>query len=346
MTYNTGNPVPSKDPRDLDDNAEAFDRFLQSDAPSEPDRLGVQRKTWHQMEADAAALVSPNVSALAAVVAAANMGVFFSGDGPVTMGTYTLTSFARSLGAATDAASFRSLIGAMSLSDTAGYAGSAAKLTTPRTIAATGDGSWSVSFDGSANATAALTLASTGVTAGTYGTVTVNAKGLVTAATAATPIANGGTAATTAVAAGTNLGTATVGTNTDQLARASMIQAEIANKRGWTSYTPIITPSSGAFSNATATGSYMVAFGICHFYATLTITTKGTGTFPSFTLPVAALAGSVNQSMPATERAINGKSGVAQLTSATVARCKDSANADLVTADGCIITIMGFYPVA
>lgn len=59
--------------------------------------------------------------------------------------------------------------------------GSAAKLTTPRTISASGDGSWSVSFDGSANVTSALTLAPTGVTAGTYSSVTVNAKGLVTA---------------------------------------------------------------------------------------------------------------------------------------------------------------------
>lgn len=61
--------------------------------------------------------------------------------------------------------------------------GSAAKLTTARTIAMTGDGSWSVSFDGSANATAALALAPTGVTAGTYDKVTVDTKGRVTAGT-------------------------------------------------------------------------------------------------------------------------------------------------------------------
>lgn len=42
--------------------------------------------------------------------------------------------------------------------------GSAAKITTARTIAATGDASWSVSFDGSANATAAITIASSAVT--------------------------------------------------------------------------------------------------------------------------------------------------------------------------------------
>jgi len=56
---------------------------------------------------------------------------------------------------------------------------SASKLLTPRTIAATGDATWSVSFDGSANVSGALTLASI-VTAGTYAKTTVNAKGLVT----------------------------------------------------------------------------------------------------------------------------------------------------------------------
>lgn len=61
--------------------------------------------------------------------------------------------------------------------------GSAAKLTTARTISATGDATWSVSFDGSANATASLTLVNSGVTAGTYKSVTVDAKGRVTAGT-------------------------------------------------------------------------------------------------------------------------------------------------------------------
>ncbi len=59
--------------------------------------------------------------------------------------------------------------------------GSAGSLTTARTISATGDATWSVSFNGAANATAALTLAATGVTAGTYDQVTVDAKGRVIA---------------------------------------------------------------------------------------------------------------------------------------------------------------------
>lgn len=47
----------------------------------------------------------------------------------------------------------------------------------------TGDGTWSVNFNGSANVTASLTLANTGVVAGTYTGVTVDAKGRVTAGT-------------------------------------------------------------------------------------------------------------------------------------------------------------------
>lgn len=60
----------------------------------------------------------------------------------------------------------------------------ARKLSSPRTLTANGDGSWSVSFDGSADATAPFTLSATGVNAGTYPKVTVDAKGRVTAGSA------------------------------------------------------------------------------------------------------------------------------------------------------------------
>jgi hypothetical protein len=64
----------------------------------------------------------------------------------------------------------------------------ALKLTTARAISAAGDATWTVNFDGSADVSAALTLADSGVTAGTYNNsatavrpFTVDAKGRVTA---------------------------------------------------------------------------------------------------------------------------------------------------------------------
>jgi hypothetical protein len=69
-----------------------------------------------------------------------------------------------------------------------GTANAANILSTARTIAASGDATWSVSFNGSANVSSALTLANTGVTATTYGTSTavptiaVDSKGRITSA--------------------------------------------------------------------------------------------------------------------------------------------------------------------
>jgi hypothetical protein len=60
-------------------------------------------------------------------------------------------------------------------------AASAAKLTTARNIAITGDATGTVSFDGSANVSITTTLSNSGVTAGNYNLVTVDDKGRVTA---------------------------------------------------------------------------------------------------------------------------------------------------------------------
>ncbi len=60
-----------------------------------------------------------------------------------------------------------------------GEAGSAVKLKTARTISVSGAATGEAQFDGSENAQIALTLADTGIKAGTYSKVTVTAKGLV-----------------------------------------------------------------------------------------------------------------------------------------------------------------------
>jgi len=52
-TFKTGNPVGSAAAKDLYDNAENLDTFVNDRTKrSAPDRLGVERKTWHGMEQD------------------------------------------------------------------------------------------------------------------------------------------------------------------------------------------------------------------------------------------------------------------------------------------------------
>lgn len=72
--------------------------------------------------------------------------------------------------------------------DVTGNASTATALQTARSISITGDATWTVTFDGTANVTSGLTLANSGVTAGTYGSassvaqVTFDAKGRATSA--------------------------------------------------------------------------------------------------------------------------------------------------------------------
>ena len=66
--------------------------------------------------------------------------------------------------------------------EAAGSVESAGKLTTARNIAVSGAATGSASFDGSKDIEIALTLATSGVKAGTYNNITVNDKGLVTGA--------------------------------------------------------------------------------------------------------------------------------------------------------------------
>lgn len=81
----------------------------------------------------------------------------------------------------------------LGISATAAAATTATKWTTARNLSLTGDATATLSsVDGTANVSATLTLAASGVTAGTYKSVTVDAKGRVTAGTNPTTIAGYG----------------------------------------------------------------------------------------------------------------------------------------------------------
>lgn len=141
--------------------------------------------------------------------------------------------------------------------------------------------------------------------------------------------------------------TAAVGTNTTQIATTAMVQAEIANKRTWTSYTPTVTANSGTYTTASATGSYMVEFGICHVRITVTITTKGTGSLCIVTLPQAALAGSANSPLFAKGSAVNFVTGAAVISvGLNSLLLTDYLGADIITGNGVVVNIAGSYPVA
>ena len=171
-----------------------------------------------QLKRGSTASVSAYTPAMAELVLDTTLNQLYIGDG-VTAGGYRIAAPLSvqgvSLAAASTPAAARSVIAAAASganSDINSITGSAASLTTSRSISATGDASWSVNFNGTANATAALTLASVG-SAGTYGSVTTDAKGRVTSGSTATPIANGGTGATTAATGLAALGEESAWTN-------------------------------------------------------------------------------------------------------------------------------------
>ena len=110
----------------------------------------------------------------------------------VASGTYTKVTVdakGRVVGNATLAAADIPVLDAAKITtgiltrDTSGNSATATKLLTTRSISLTGDGSWSINFDGSLNASSVFTLADTGVSPGQFTKVTVDSKGRVTSAT-------------------------------------------------------------------------------------------------------------------------------------------------------------------
>lgn len=99
------------------------------------------------------------------------------------------------------------------------------RLKAARTISMSGDGTWSVSFDGNGNVTSAMTLANTTVVAGTYPVITVDGKGRATGGRA---LQSADLPASPALTGTPTAPTAAAGTNTTQLANTAFVQAAIA----------------------------------------------------------------------------------------------------------------------
>lgn len=340
MSFDTGNIVPSSDPRDLYDNSENLDSALHSSASTWLDRLGTLRKTWAQIETDAAALVSPNVSSLAGLSLSADRLLFSTGAG--TLNTSGLTLAARQLLDDVDASAMRTTLGAAPLASPQ-FTGNPTAPTT-----ATTENSTSLATTAFVKAVVAAlvngapgTLDQLNELAAALGNDPNYATTITNLLAAKAPLASPSLTGTPTAP------TPTVGTNTTQIATAAQIQAEIANKRAWVGYTPVVTASAGTFGATSSNGKYLSVFGVCFFQVTITVSSLGDGVGLVFTLPGPALAGSANMIVPARESVSNGKLGCARiLANLTQARCVDYANGDLVTAAGSTINVSGSYPLA
>jgi hypothetical protein len=60
------------------------------------------------------------------------------------------------------------------------------------------------------------------------------------------------------------------------------------NSGSWTNYTPTITPGSGSYTTASATGSFIRVGKLCVLRVRGLITSVGSGTNPVFSLPFTA----------------------------------------------------------
>ena len=186
--------------------------------------------------------------------------------------------------------------GTMSVSNVA----SADKLSASRTIAIAGDATGSATFDGSAGTSITVALVASGVKAGTYSKVTVDAKGRVTAGSnlTTTDISGIGTAATK------NVGTA-----------AGNIPILGSDGKLSDSVIPAIAISE---SHTVASEKEMLA--LAAQVGDIAIRTDGAGTWILKQTPASTLANWVQLKSPTdTVTSVNGKTGNVTLTTSDVA---------------------------
>lgn len=173
-----------------------------------------------------------------------------------------------------------------------GNASTATALATGRTIAMTGDVTWtSAAFNGSANVTGAATLANSGVTAGSYGgnnsipSVTVDAKGRVTAASTVTPSGTWGISVSGNAATATALQTARTinGVSFNGTANITVADATKLPLTGGTLTGAFNAPYLGV-NNTTSTNGYGLSLygGATAGQPTYGLMFQGTATFGTY----------------------------------------------------------------
>ena len=163
-----------------------------------------------------------------------------------------------------------------------------AALQTARVIALSGDIAGSISFDGSSNVTIISTIASSGVTAGTYDSVVVNSKGIVTYATNPTTTITGDVSGSGTTSINVILGASGV--------TAGTYNSLVVNSKGLVtagSFTPVIAnitvtgDVTGISSNGTIVSTLSASGVTAGTYNSLVVNSKGLVTAGSFT-PVIA----------------------------------------------------------
>jgi hypothetical protein len=236
----------------------------------------------------------------AASAAAAN-GAGLTVEGPATQATFTYTS-------ADDRWNLNKNLNVTtvygSLSGNASTATSAAALTTARTIALTGDATASGSFDGSANYSQTLTLATVNSNVGQFGSataipvVTVNAKGLVTAiSTTSVSIPSGALTFT-----GDVTGTGSTGSSTAlSIATGAVTNAMLAGSIADSKLSTISTAGKVSNSATTATSANT---------ASAIVARDGSGNFTAGTI-TAALTGNVTGNVTGTSGSTTGNAATA-----------------------------------
>jgi microcystin-dependent protein/phage-related tail fiber protein len=215
---------------------------------------------------------------------------------PTTLSGYGITDAVNSSSATTTATANKLLyldanakLPANITGNADGNAATATKLATARAIGHSGDVTGSASFDGTADVTIAMTLANSGVTAGTYKSVTVDSKGRVTAGTNPTTLSGYGI--TDAVASSTIVTTATAN-KVLQLDANSKLPASITGNADGNAATAskwatarTISLAGDASGSVSLDGSANATLTLTNNYKSLssltdtTITSPGTGNF-------------------------------------------------------------------